>query len=527
MKVGRLRPLVFIILFLLAAGAAGGFLWLQASLEESAKEYQAKIEASEKEYVAQLEQWLNRPDDPRSAFDAQVFLSAQILEKIADKVEGQKLQLGEGRWLLIDELTLKLKRGFPLIELKGAYHDEARNLSFGGEVAAVLELAQGENNVTLRIRPITVKPAFGIGAGRVALTGLLGDVGKEIAQSYAESWPGFELPVQTEVPLNLPEMSTEAVIKIGLEEGDPWIKVRLDFPNLGTNLKVVYRGLVFTADGIHLFADVFQANETGINKKVPSPSWQKMSIDQKLEAIGFGDRDLGARVAKRLFVFAVQQVDQQPTDNRVIRFQGVERFGNLVSGNVGPVYYDAWLQDPPTAKGSTQIANLRAKVSPDPKELVTYSASGVASAEGQLGIRASLGTPKAEDRGDQSTEDPVKVQFQPTELAISGRLVLTRDGDLPIIAVMVDPTEDVQVACRVKIPHLGHVTIKPKVNVPGTRMTRIKLPPSWGTGGELKIGDQSVPYQISVSQMKCVGAETYLELTANADLQLSVARKAP
>jgi len=522
MKVRKLRPLIFVILFVLAAGAAAGFLWLQRALEESSREYQAQIEAAEKEYLERWKQWLDRPDDPRDTFDLQVFLSGEILQKIASKIEGQRLDFGEGRSLEIDRLTLRLKRGFPLIELDGAYHDEGRGVYFGGEIAAVLELAQGDDNVSLRLRPISVKPSFGFGAGRVALTGLLGSLSKEIAQNYADAWPGFELPVKSDIPLALPAMSTDAIIKIGLEEGDPWIKVRLDFPELRADLKVIYRGLVFTDQGIHLFADLFDSDETGANPVHPSAAWQNMSLEEKQRAIGFGESDLGARVAKRLFVFAVDQVDRQPSANRVIRFQGVERFGNIFSGNVGPVYYDVWLQDPPSARGSTRIANLRAAVTKNPDEVITYQASGTATAEGQLGIRASLGKPKVENRGDQSTEDPVRVQFQPTELGISGRLVLTKDGDLPIIAIMVDPTQDVQPAARIKIPHLGPITIKPKFNVPATRMTRIKMPPSWETGGKLKVGEETIPYAVAVSDMKCVGADLYLELTANADLTLSV-----
>lgn len=511
---------IFVLFVLLVATGGVAFLWLRSGLEASAAEYQAQIEASQKAYLARLEEWLDRPDDPRETFDVQVFLSAGILENIGLALQGQTLHLGDGRTLAIERLNFRLSRGFPLVELNGSYHDRKSGISFGGEIAAVLELASDQKAVTLNIRPISVKPVFGFGTARLALSGLLGNVSQEIARNYADAWPGLELPVQTELPLRIPPVSTEAVLKIGKEAGDPWVKVRIDFPQLAADLKLVYRGILFTETGIQLYADLLRAGETGGNPQNPSPAWEQMNTDQRLEALGFGDSDLGARVAKRLFVFAVQEINAQPAEEKVVRFQGLERFGNLVSGKFGPAYYDVWLHDPTAARGSTQLRNLSATIATQPNEIIRYRALGVASGEGQLGVRASLGKPKVDDRGQQATDRPISVEFAPTEFGVSGFLVLTKDGDLPIIAIMVDETDEIQAACRIELPVIGSVRIEPRFRVPATRMTRIKLPPSIDHAGELQLGKERKPYAFTIRELRCRDSGNYLTLDARATLSL-------
>lgn len=501
-------------------GGAGAALWVRSMLAASSAAYEAGIQEAETTFLARLKEWLDRPDDPRNAFDLQIFLSKQILEKIADTVRGETISFGKGNSLRIDDLRFELRRGFPLVFLEGDYKDAERGISFGGDIAAVLELDASGDAMVLRIRPISVRPALGLGSLRVALKGLLGDVSQQLARDYADAWPGIELPVQTLLPLRLPPTDTPVVIKLGDKQGDPWIKARFDFPPLGADLRIVYRGLVFTEEGVHLFADVQKAEGARAQPVVRSPEWQAMDTDAKLRAIGFGESDLGARVSKRLFVFAVARIDELPRDDKTIRIQGEERSGDIASGNLAFVHYDVWLENPPATRGVLHVDQVRAEVSEAKNEILRYRAKGVAEIEGLLGLRVSLGKPKDGDRGKTEDKNPVTVKFKPTEVALGGRFVLTKDGDLPIIAIMIDPTPEIQTSCRFRVPGFGHITIQPKLRLPETRMTRIKLPPTFDAGGEVQLGDERTPYRIGIEGMKCVGETHYLILTANAELKL-------
>jgi hypothetical protein len=51
-------------------------------------------------------------------------------------------------------------------------------------------------------------------------------------------------------------------------------------------------------------------------------------------------------------------------------------------------------------------------------------------------------------------------------------------------------------------------------------MTRIKLPQTFLTDGEVQIGDRATPYRIALHDMECVGEATYLALMADATLEL-------
>ncbi len=514
------RRLILGVIGLAVVAGAGAF-WARSVLQQSSEAYNAEIAKTEKSYIANLNAWLERPDDPRETFDVQIFLSSRILEKIADTVEGQTLRFGNGQSLKIDTLRFELRTGFPLVHLSGVYHSGNGDVSFGGDVAAVLELASHKETYLLRIRPLTVRPAFGVGAVRFALTGLLGDVTQQIARDYADAWPGIELPVQTLLPIRLPALDTEAVIKIGGKEGDPWIKVKFDFPKLETNLKIVYEGLVFTDQGVHLFANLEKAGHDKAREAKPSRKWQAMDTEQKLAAIGFGDRDLGSRISKRVFSFAVARIAEMPAKDRIIRIRGEERSGNIVSSNVGPLYYDVWLENPSNTHGVMRVDRLAAEVSPAKDEIIHYRARGVAEMQGQLGARVSLGKPKnARARESMKDNNPIPVKFAPTQVAISGRFVLTMDGQLPIIAIMVAPTKELETSCRFKLSPLPPITIHPKFSLPESRMTRIKLPQTFETKGDVQIGDRATPYRIAIQDMQCDGEKSYLALTANAVLQL-------
>ncbi len=514
------RWLIFAVIGLAVVASVGAF-WARSVLQQNSEAYSAEIAKTEKAYVADLNAWLERPDDPRETFDMQIFLSSRILEKIADTVEGQTLDFGNGQSLKIDKLRFELRTGFPLVRLSGVYHGGKKGVSFGGDVAAVLELASHEDTYILRIRPLTVRPALGIGAVRVAMTGLLGDVTQQIARDYANAWPGIELPVQTLVPIRLPALDTNVVIKIGGKEGDPWIRAKFDFPKLETNLKIVYEGLVFTAEGVHLFANLEKADQDKAREVTPSEEWQSMDREQKLAAIGFSDWDLGSRISKRVFSFAVARVAEMPARDRIIRIRGEERSGNIVSSNLGPLYYDVWLENPSKTQGVMRVDRLVAEVSASKDEIIHYRARGVAEMQGQLGARVSLGKPKGgRARENMKDNDPIPVKFAPTEVAISGRFVLTTDGELPIIAIMMDPTKEIETSCRFKLSPLPPITIHPKFSIPESRMTRIKLPQAFETEGEVQIGNRTTLYRIAIQKMQCVGETGYLALTADAALQL-------
>jgi hypothetical protein len=520
-KQKKLWGWLILAVIILAVVAGIGAFWARSVLQQNSEAYSAEIARTEETYIANLNSWLGRPDDPRETFDVQIFLSARILEKIADTVEGQTLQFGDGQSLKIDTLRFELRTGFPLVHLSGVYHGGKKGVSFGGDVAAVLELASHEDTYILRIRPLTVRPAFGIGAIRVALSGLLGDVTQQIARDYAASWPGIELPVQTLVPVRIPALDTEVKIKIRGKEGDPWIKVKFDFPKLETDLKIVYEGLVFTKEGIHLFANLEKADQDKAREVLPSGEWQAMNREQKIAAIGFGDRDLGSRLSKRVFAFAVARVAEMPAANRIIHIRGEERSGNIMSSDLGPVHYDVWLENPPKTQGVMRVDRLTSEVSQQKDEIIRYRARGMAELKGQLGARISFGKPKdATTRQKMKDDNPIPVKFDPTEIAISGRFMLTRDGQLPIIAIMIDPAKEIETSCRIKLPILGHITIHPQLSLPEARMTRIKLPPTFETQGEVQIGERAKIYRIAIDEMQWVGDTNYLALTANAALEL-------
>jgi hypothetical protein len=510
--------LIFFGAVVLAAFAGAGTWWAKSVLRDSSVAYEQAIARSEKEFVIRLDTWLARPDDPRDSFDLQFFLSSAVLEKIADTVEGQTIQFGNGQGLTIRTLRFELRTGFPLVRLSGEYRGGNRSASFGGEIAAVLELAGEGDTYVLRIRPLSVRPALGIGALRVAMRGLLGDVSQKIARDYADSWPGIELPVQTLIPVKIPPFATDVVIKIGGKEGDSWIGTMFGFPKLGADLKIVYEGLVFTKQGVHLFANLRKADKNAPRNYAVSKEWQALSQAQKLDAIGFGDRDLGARVSKRVFAFAVARLAEMPAADRVITIQGQERSGNIVTGNAGPIHYDIWLENPPLAKGVMQVDRMTAEVSDDPREIIRYRAEGNVQIQGQLGARVGFGKPK--DSKNLQDKDPIPVVFSPTAVAVAGRFVLTMDGDLPIIAIMIDPTEEIEPRVGFKLPMIGYIAIRPKFRFPETRMTRIKLPPAFETGGAVRIGEQSTPYRIRIRGMECTGERTYLTLLADVALEL-------
>ncbi|MDL5057900.1 hypothetical protein [Geitlerinema calcuttense] len=289
-----------ITLLVLAVVCGGLYFWGRHLLSENAGEYSRQVAEAEQEYVAQMIQWLQRPDDPRQSYDVEFFISAGVLEKIVEVLRGRSITLENGATLEIRALNLDLRDGFPLVRIEGAYHDGSSGLSFGGQAAAVLALEKKEDGFFFRVRPISFQPSLGVGAVRFALGGMLGSVSGMMVRDYAETWPGLRLPFERNIPVRVPSLEQEVIIKIGGKEGDPYVKTEFTFPKIETDLKVVYQGLLFTRSGIHLFADLEKQSGEADRPIVPSESWGQMSLQDKINALGFEGRDIGIRVSKRV-----------------------------------------------------------------------------------------------------------------------------------------------------------------------------------------------------------------------------------
>ncbi|MDK3161806.1 hypothetical protein QPK87_35425 [Kamptonema cortianum] len=505
----------------LAVVCGGLYFWGRHLLSENAGEYSRQVAEAEQEYVAQMIQWLQRPDDPRQSYDVEFFISAGVLEKIVEVLRGRSITLENGATLEIRALNLDLRDGFPLVRIEGAYHDGSSGLSFGGQAAAVLALEKKEDGFFFRVRPISFQPSLGVGAVRFALGGMLGSVSGMMVRDYAETWPGLRLPFERNIPVRVPSLEQEVIIKIGGKEGDPYVKTEFTFPKIETDLKVVYQGLLFTRSGIHLFADLEKQSGEADRPIVPSESWGQMSLQDKINALGFEGRDIGIRVSKRVFAFAVARVNDMPLENKLITLRGKSRFGDLAHGNVGPLYYQIWLANPPATHGTMQIATMKARVSTNGNEIIQYHATGTVQVEGQVGFHAQLGKPEKPFAEPAQDKDPIGVVFAPTAAKLDGSFVLNKDDPtLPIIAIMMNEQKDVELKARLRIPGFGHVTIHPKFTLPHSRMTRIKLPLELKNHGEVRLGKDRAGYGLEFSQVNCVAAAEWLTITADADLSL-------
>ncbi|MDZ4742638.1 MAG: hypothetical protein SGI98_04370 [Verrucomicrobiota bacterium] len=507
-----------LLVLLIAAGAV--LYSANHLLKENARMYLEDVDKSEKEYVAILNGWLNRADDPRESYDIQFFLSTQVLDKIVNVLEGRTIQLNPTTFIVIHEMKLDMRNGFPLVRLEVEYQDTEKGLSFGGDIAAVLAFENQEGTFFFRIHPISFHPSLGVGAVRFAMSGILGKVTQKIVQDYASAWPGVALPFETMIPVRVPSLSSEVVIKIGGKPGDPYVKTQFQFPELNTDLKAVYQGLLVTKQGIHLFANLEKVKGEKDRPLVSSDNWNKMTSTEKIDAIGFGGSDIGTRVSKRVFAFAVARVNDMPLGSKLITLQGKSRFGNLAVGHFGPLYYTIWLEDPSKTKGTMQIQTMSAQVSPVKDEIIKYQATGVVQIEGFAGTKIQLGKPDEKDKDKQyEDKNPIYVKSSPTNARLTGSFVLKKDDPtLPIIAIMMDEQNDIEMTARLKTPTFGHITIHPKFNLPASRMTRIKLPLELKKHGMVKIGLDTVDYFLEMKQIDCQAAESYLTMTAGTDL---------
>lgn len=506
-----------ILLVIIVGGAM--IYWGKYLLRENAVRYHEKVSTAEKEYVEQMYQWIAREDDPRQTYDVHFFISSSVLNQIVTILQGRTIRLGAENTLFIRSLRLDMRTGFPLVLIEGQYKDVKSGLSFGGNAAAVLSFEKQEEGLFFRIKPISFEPSLGVGAVRFALTGMLGGVSELLIQNYAETWPGVRLPFEKLLPVRVPALQQEVIIKIGGKEGDPYIKTEFSFPEISTDMKIVYQGLLFTREGIHLFANLEKPGSEPDHPSQASEQWSKLSVDEKVEALGFGGRDIGARVSKRVFAFAVARVNEMPLENKLIKLRGKSRFGDLVRGNAGPLYYQIWLANAPLANGTMQIDTIKAEISAKGNEIIRYQATGVVQVEGQVGIHVELGKPDKPVVEPQDDKDPIGVVFAPTPAVLDGSFVLnTDDPELPIIAIMMDEQKDVELKARLKIPGFGHVTIHPKFTLPHSRMTRIKLPLELQNRGIVRIGTQEVDYQLEFNHMVCTASNHWLTISSEAAL---------
>ncbi len=497
--------------------------WVGRHLGELAAQQDQQLAKAEQAYTARFEEWLSTDIDPREANDLEFFLSAALLEDIASEVAGNTIRLSEHTTVQVDSLSFDFKRGFPLIYLHGSYSDTSNDISFGGKIAAALELDYKGERIFLRIRPISIMPVFGIGSMRFAFSGLFKDLSQQWAREQLASWEGFELPVMRELPIELPPLTPEVIVKLGQNEGDPWIKTDLHIGELNTDLGFAVEAVVFTEYGIHVFANLDKRGAQARPKEVHSRLWQQFDFDARVDAIAFNS-NFGLRLSKRVFEFLVYRLDDLPQASKRMVMQATDSFGDLTEGKAGPIHYRAWLEEPEKTRADMQIDTLSAETSDDGIEIIRYSASGVIAVEGQLGVRAQLGKPKPGTKFyqglDPSHPEPIGVKFDPKELTLNGRFVLrTDDPTLPIIAIMIDPIKDLELRCRFHIPGFGHITIRPKFDIPESRMTRIKIPLALQDEGTIAMGDDMVAYHIAVKDMQCSAYDNYLKLTANAVIE--------
>ncbi len=514
-KVIKWGGLLIIVVTVLVSGL---LLWARHLLSESQNDYIHKIGAAEKDYLETMKNWLSREDDPRDTYDVQFFMSSGVLEKIVQTLQGRVVQFNDSTTLSIDSLSLDMRTGFPLVTIGGEYKDTKTGLSFGGRAAAYLSLEKQEEGFFFRIRPVSIQPSLGFAGVRFVLSGMVGSVSEAVVRDYAGSWPGVKLPFERFLPVRVPSIAQPVVIKIGGKAGDPYIGTEFEFPALDTDLKIVYEGLLFTSEGVSLFANLEKAGKEKDHLPEPSAEWSKLSVPEKISALGFGGKDIGVRVSKRVFAFAVARVNEMPLANKLITFRGKDRYGDLFHGNAGPFYYQVWLENPPALHGTMQIDTMSAVVSTEENEIIRYHATGVVQVQGQLGLAVELGKPKDEGKA-RVDPNPVAVQFAPTQAVLNGAFVLnTDDPTLPIIAIMMDEQKDVALTARLRIPGFGHVTIHPKFTLPHSRMTRIKLPLEINNHGAVRLAKQEIPYHLEITAIQSGITRHYLSMTATAAL---------